>query len=52
MGPRLSSKMAGVREALSPAQIRDRDHIFLVLEVKETFPTIRAQEVPKGVMST
>ena len=52
MGPRLSSKIAGVREELSLVQIRDRDRIFLVLEVKETFPTIRAQEVKKGAMST
>ena len=39
-------------EELSPAQIRD--HIFLILKVKETFPTIQAQkgslEVKKGVM--
>ena len=41
-------------EELSPAQLRD--HIFLILEVKETFPTIHVQkgsvEVRKGVMST
>ena len=24
------------REELSPAQIKDRDHIFLILEVKDT----------------
>ena len=29
-------------EELSPAQMRD--HVFLILEVKETFPTIYAQE--------
>ena len=44
-------------EELSPAQVnRDRDHIFLILEVKETFPTTRVQkgslEGKKGVMST
>ena len=27
-------------EKLSPAQIRD--HVFLILEVKETFPTVHA----------
>ena len=41
-------------EELSPAQMRD--YIFLILEVKETFPTIHEQrgflEVKKGVMST
>ena len=41
-------------EELSPFQIRN--HIFLILEVKENFPTIHAQEgyleVKKGVMST
>ena len=66
MGPRLSSQSlspvdrstqtAGVREGLSPAQIKDRGRVFLILEVKETFPTMRAQkgslEVKKGVMST
>jgi hypothetical protein len=30
------SKIVGAREELSPAQIRDRDHIFLIFEVKET----------------
>ena len=56
MGPRLSSwnlfpvdrysKMkiiAGTRVELSPAQIKDRDHIFLILEVTEVFPTIDSQ---------
>ena len=66
MGPRLSiwslspvdrySKIAGARDKLSPAQITDKDHIFLILEVKETFPTIQAQrgslEVKNRVMST
>ena len=37
-------------------QIKDRDHIFLILEVKETFPTIHQQksssEVKRGVIST
>ena len=41
-------------EELSPAQIRD--HIFLILKVKETFPTTHVQkgslEVKKGMMST
>ena len=50
------SKIAGVREELSPAQIKERHHIFLILKVKETFPTAHAQkgslEVKKGVMST
>ena len=50
------SKIARAREELSPAQIKDRDHIFLILEVKETFPTTHAQKrslkVKKGVMST
>ena len=36
------SKIAGAREELSPAQIRD--HIFLILKVKETFPTTHAQK--------
>ena len=65
MGPGLSSwslspvdrysKIAGAREELSPAQIKDRNRIFLILEVKETFLTIYAQkgswEVKKGVTS-
>ena len=42
--------IARVREELSPAQIRD--HIFLILKVKETSPTTHAQkgslEVKKG----
>ena len=41
-------------EELSPAQIRDQ--IFLILEVKKTFPSTHAQksswEVKRGVMST
>ena len=41
-------------EELSPAQIRD--HMFLILKAKETFPTLHAQksslEVKKGAMST
>ena len=66
MGPRLSSwslsrvdrysKIAAAREELSPAQIKERDHIFLILKVKETFPTIYVQrgslEVKNGVMSS
>ena len=56
MGPRLSSwnlfpvdrysKMkiiAGTRAELSPAQIKDRDHILLVLEVMEVFATVHSQ---------
>ena len=60
MGPRLSSwssspvdkysKIAGVREELSPAQMKD--HIFIILHVKKTFPTTHMQkislEVKKG----
>ena len=35
----------GAREKLSPAQIRDkRDHTFLILKVKGTFPTTLAQK--------
>ena len=30
-------------EELSPAQIKDRHHIFLILQVKETFLTTHAQ---------
>ena len=66
MGPRLSSQSlppvdrstqtAGVREELSPAQMKDRDRVFLTVEVKETFLIMLAQkgslEVKKGVMST
>ena len=54
MGTRLSSQSlspvdrstqtAGVREELSPAQIKDRGRVFLILAVKETFPTMRAQK--------
>ena len=52
MGPRLncfspvdrSSKIAGARGELGPSQIKDRDHILLILEVKETFPTTCAQK--------
>ena len=38
------SKIVGAREELSPAQIKDRDHMFLILEVKETFLTIHVQK--------
>ena len=31
-------------EKLSPAYIKDRGHIFLILKVKETFPTTQAQK--------
>jgi len=31
-------------EKLSPAYINDRGHIFLILKVKETFPTTQAQK--------
>ena len=54
MGPRLSSwssspvdkysKIAGVREELSPAQMKD--HIFIILHVKKTFPTTHMQKSP------
>ena len=53
MGPRLGSwgltpidrysKTGGAREELSPVQIKHRDYIFLILEIKETFPTMYAQ---------
>ena len=53
MGPRLGSwgltpidrysKTGGAREELSPVQIKHRDNIFLILEIKETFPTMYAQ---------
>lgn len=60
MGPRLSSwssspvdkysKLAGTREELSPAQMKD--HIFIILHVKKTFPTTYMQkgslEVKRG----
>ena len=43
-------------EELSPAQIKDRDHILFILDTKKTFPTIHVQksslEVKRGVMST
>ena len=43
-------------EKPSPAWIKDRDHVFLILEVKETFLTICEQkgslDVKNGVMST
>ena len=52
MGPRLGSwgltsidrysKTGGAREELSPVQIKHRDYIFLILEIKETFPTMYA----------
>ena len=38
------SKITGMREELSTAQIKDRDNIFLFLEVKKTFLTIHAQK--------
>ena len=45
-------KTAKAREELNLAQIKDRDHIFLILEVKEMFPTTYAQkgslEIRKG----
>ena len=48
-------KTAKAREELNLAQIKDRDHIFLILEVKEMFPTRHAQrgslEGKKQVMS-
>ena len=31
-------------EELSPARIKDKDHIVLILEVKETFLPIHAQK--------
>ena len=40
------SKTASAREKLSPAQIKDRDHIFLILKIKETFPTMHVQKGP------
>ena len=65
MGPRLNSWCLSPvdryaqdeeEEEVSPAQRKDRDHIFLILKVKETFPTIHVQkgslEVKKGMMST
>lgn len=55
MGPRLGSwgltpidrysKHRAERE-LSPVQIKHRDYIFLILETKETFPTIYAWRGP------
>ena len=36
------SKTGGAREELSPVQIKHRDYIFLILEIKETFPTMYA----------
>ena len=54
MGPRLSSwslspvnrsfKTTRVREELSPAQIKDRDHLYLILKFKETFLTLHVQK--------
>jgi len=55
MGPRLSSwilspvdrysKTPRVREELSSAKIRDlKNHIFLILKVKETFLTTHVQK--------
>ena len=38
------SKMGGAREELSPAQVKVRDSLFLILKVKETFLTIYAQK--------
>lgn len=38
------SKIAGAKEELSPAQINYRDHVFLILELKETIPTIHVQK--------
>ena len=35
-------------EKLNPAQIKDRDHAFLILKVKETFPTTQFLEGQKG----
>ena len=50
-----NSKVAEARAELSLAQIRDRDHRFLILEVKETFLITQLQngtlEVRNGVMS-
>jgi len=56
MGPRLScqslspvdrsTQTAGVREELSPAQIKDRGCVFLILEVKETFLTSMHRKAP------
>ena len=38
------SKIAGAREEMSPVQVRDRDHILLILEVKISLTTY-AQKV-------
>ena len=40
------SKIAGARKEMSPVQVRDRDHIFLILEVKETSLTTYSQKGP------
>ena len=41
-----STQTAGVREELSPAQIKDRGRVFLILEVKETFLTSMHRKAP------
>ena len=43
------SKTGGAREELSPVQIKHRDYIFLILEIKETFPTTHVQKGPLKV---
>ena len=35
--------IAGAREELNPAQIKDKHHIFLILQLKESFLTTYTQ---------
>ena len=49
------SKIAGAREEMSPVQVRDRDHILLILEVKISLTTYAQKgslEDKSGVMPT
>ena len=41
------SKTAGAKEELSPAQINDRDHVFLILELKENFQLYMCKKAPQ-----
>ena len=46
-----NSKNRIIERRLGLAQIRDRNHIFLIFKVKEIFQTKSSLEVKSGVMS-
>ena len=49
--PLWTDTLAEVREELSTAQIKDRNHIFFILKVKETFPIAHVQRGSSEIKS-